>query len=205
MKTVYFVRHGQTEGNQKSVYQHSDISLSEKGREQAAMVAERFTRISIDALVASDFERAQETARAIAAKTGQTIITEPLFQEINRPAAIQGKAFTDPEALEIRQFTDEHFADHKKHSDEENFKDLSDRGLRALSYLEQRTEKSLAVVTHGSYLHMLIALMIFNKDLTPDEFLKFENAFHMSNTGITKCTFDNSWLVLSWNDDAHLG
>jgi broad specificity phosphatase PhoE len=37
-KIVYFVRHGESEGNVLSVFQSSDSPLSEKGRKQAVIV-----------------------------------------------------------------------------------------------------------------------------------------------------------------------
>jgi len=39
MKTVYFVRHGSTEGNENGAYQHVHTPLSELGRGQAEFVA----------------------------------------------------------------------------------------------------------------------------------------------------------------------
>ena len=34
---VYFVRHGESEGNKKQVYQREDVPLSEKGKEQGVL------------------------------------------------------------------------------------------------------------------------------------------------------------------------
>ena len=65
MKTVYFVRHGSTEGNEQGAYQHLYTPLSELGRRQAAFVARRFERIPVDIVIASDMERAAETGRSL--------------------------------------------------------------------------------------------------------------------------------------------
>jgi broad specificity phosphatase PhoE len=66
MKTVYFVRHGSTDGNEQGAYQHVHTPLSELGRRQAACVARRFERIPVDIVITSDMARAVETGRCIA-------------------------------------------------------------------------------------------------------------------------------------------
>jgi hypothetical protein len=81
MKTVYFVRHGSTEGNEKGAYQHLYTPLSDLGRRQAEFVAHRFERIHVDIVIASDMERAAETGRCIAERNKFSIVFDPLFQE----------------------------------------------------------------------------------------------------------------------------
>jgi broad specificity phosphatase PhoE len=85
MKTVYFVRHGSTEGNEQGAYQHAPTPLSELGRRQAAFVARRFERIPVDIVIASDMERAAETGRCIAERNRFPLVVEPLFHEILHP------------------------------------------------------------------------------------------------------------------------
>lgn len=58
-KTVYFVRHGESEGNVTPVFQTPDSPLSKKGREQAFHIAQRLSRLSFNVLVASPMERAK--------------------------------------------------------------------------------------------------------------------------------------------------
>src|SRR5499426_3334137 len=70
MKTVYFVRHGSTEGNETRAYQYVNTPLSELGRRQAACAAHRFERIPVDLVITSDMERAAETGRCIAERNG---------------------------------------------------------------------------------------------------------------------------------------
>jgi 2,3-bisphosphoglycerate-dependent phosphoglycerate mutase len=205
MKTIYLVRHGQTDGNQAGFYQHLDTPLSEIGRKQAENVSRRFASIPIDAVIASDMERANDTARSIAKVTGHSVITESIFREIARPSMIRGKLIADPSTSEIRKFTDENFATGLRHSDEENFFDLKDRGIQALKYVLNRQEETLVVVTHGIFLKMLMAVMAFGEDLEVDVYRAFNDFLYANNTGITKCTYDGKWLLVNWNDDAHLG
>ena len=54
MKTVYFVRHGSTEGNEQGAYQQVHTPLSALGRRQAACVARRFERVPVEIVITSD-------------------------------------------------------------------------------------------------------------------------------------------------------
>ena len=63
MKTVHFVRHGETEENNKGVWQgHSETALNKKGVEQAKLLAERFQKDNFEVFT-SDLLRAKETAK----------------------------------------------------------------------------------------------------------------------------------------------
>jgi broad specificity phosphatase PhoE len=60
---IVLIRHGQTPWNAAGRWQgHSDPSLSEVGREQAAQLAGELAGEPIEAIVASDLRRAVETA-----------------------------------------------------------------------------------------------------------------------------------------------
>ena len=61
-KIVYFVRHGESEANITPVYQPLGSPLSDKGRQQAKLIAERIAKVSFEALVVSPLFRAKETA-----------------------------------------------------------------------------------------------------------------------------------------------
>ena len=52
VKTVYFVRHGQSEDNVAPVFQSPDSPLNEKGKKQADSIAQRISKLSFDALIA---------------------------------------------------------------------------------------------------------------------------------------------------------
>jgi broad specificity phosphatase PhoE len=207
MKTVYFVRHGSTEGNENRAYQHVHTPLSELGRRQAACVARRFERIPIDLVITSDMERAAETARCIAEKNGFPIVVDPLFQEILRPALIRGKARDAPEVLEIMRWLTENWTNtHVKHSDEENFFDLKKRALKALEYLAQRPERTLLVVTHGTFLCMLIGCMMAGEEVSPQWFDHVHHFLVLKNSAVSVCEYDDGkWQLVIWNDYAHLG
>ncbi len=102
------------------------------------------------------------------------------------------------------------------YSDEENFEDLKERGLKALKKilsLSSLGHENVVVVTHGMFMKMLLAVMIMDKDLTSYEYSRIYGAFLTKNTGITMCDHApvvlgerlHPWHITAWNDLAHLG
>jgi len=91
----YFVRHGETEGNFTRIVQHPTIPLNERGRAQAqAAAALMAAEVGCTHIVASPFERAHETARAIAAATGLGLtlsdgLKERLFGELMGTSSVE--------------------------------------------------------------------------------------------------------------------
>ena len=70
------------------------VSLGERGRTQAARLAERLSREQLAAVYASPLERAQETARPIGAAAGLTVETAADLNEID-VGAWTGRSFAE--------------------------------------------------------------------------------------------------------------
>ena len=80
--TIFLVRHGETVDNARQIMQgQTQGCLNEKGREQALQVAQRLAEEQIDAVVASDLNRAIQTAEYIGAPHGLSVTTTPLLRE----------------------------------------------------------------------------------------------------------------------------
>lgn len=65
-REFYFLRHGQTDGNLRRIYQGPDTPLNETGLEQAEAAAEVLAGEPIAAILASDMSRAWVTAQTTA-------------------------------------------------------------------------------------------------------------------------------------------
>lgn len=211
MKTIYFIRHGESEGNAGPVFQSGFSSLSERGREQASFMAERCSKLPIDSLVTSSMTRAHETAEIIGEKIGKEVLSSELFIERRRPSAQIGMPKKDPQSLTIDQEILNNFGiAGYRHSDEENFEDLRNRAQQALKFLANLPEEHIAVVTHGFFMRIILAYVVFGDALTGNECNMFARAFHTENTGLTVIKYVGSeqalpWWVWMWNDHAHLG
>lgn len=71
---IYFVRHGESEANQRGVFagQKDDSALTEKGKEQAIATAQeiKIENLKIDKIISSPLKRTKETAEIIAKEIG---------------------------------------------------------------------------------------------------------------------------------------
>src|SRR3989344_5840883 len=189
MKTIYFVRHGQTEGNTGKLFQGPDTPLTARGLEQARIVAERCTKLPVERLLSSPAERALQTARLI----------------------------SDARALHDA-WLKSCLGEGPRVDDGENFEDGKRRASEALSFLEQYPADRLLVVTHGLFLRTLYARVVFGESMTPAEFKRVLVTLQSDNTSISVFTYkfrhpgnvmdgddDVHWRMRIWNDHAHLG
>ncbi len=218
MKTVYLVRHGESEANVDAPLFLGDESvLTEKGKQQARFIAERAAALSFDALIASPVHRAQETAHFIAERTGHVFETCSLMAERVMPRELVGKRRDDPKAeATYEAWVGTLFDPDKRVGEGENFDDLKRRAGEALRFLETRPERSLLIVTHGLFLRTILARVIFGDGLRPDELRHFIKATRTTNTGITILAHgamrafsgdspESRWYIRVYNDHAHLG
>ena len=99
------IRHAESEWNAAGRWQgQADPPLSAEGRAQAETLAASLVGTSLDALIASDLDRARETAEAIGRALGLVPILDPRFRELDvgewsglRRSEIEAR---DPEKLE---------------------------------------------------------------------------------------------------------
>ncbi|WP_446665570.1 histidine phosphatase family protein [Flexivirga sp. B27] len=77
-------RHGETTYNAAGRWQGQfDAPLSDRGREQAATVAEHLAQQDISRIVASDLTRAADTAKALASVCDAPLTFDERFREVN--------------------------------------------------------------------------------------------------------------------------
>ncbi|MBI2589642.1 histidine phosphatase family protein [Candidatus Berkelbacteria bacterium] len=210
-KVVYFVRHGQSQGNISPVFQAPDAPLSEKGGQQAKNIAQRVSKLSFEAIISSPFERAQQTAEEIAKMTGKKVEYSELFVERVKPTSIYGKSFTDGKADRTwREWNESLFTPGMRIEDGENFDDIILRADKALEYLYNRKETSMVVVTHGYFMKTIIARVLLGNLLSGEIFRNIRKMASMENTGLTVLQYRGgfeeapAWRLWIYNDHAHL-
>lgn len=210
IKTVYFVRHGESEGNVGEKWQDSNAKLTADGREQARLAGDRFINKPIDIILSSTMERGKETAEIISKRIGKDIEFSDLFIERRRPKEQIGHDKNAVSVAFVDEVIRENFSDPKfRFSDEENFEDLKVRAGKLLKFLYERKEDNIVVVTHGFFMRMIIGYVTHGEDLNAKEGEQFVRTFHMDNTGITTIKSNendnnSSWDVYGWNDCEHL-
>ncbi|PSP80479.1 histidine phosphatase family protein [Halobacteriales archaeon QS_1_68_20] len=159
MTTVLLVRHGETPWNrEKRIQGWAPVSLSERGREQAAAVAAHLaTEYDVDRVVASDLRRTKETARVVARETGATTTFDGGWRERSF-GVYQGLSYEDlfdghPE-FALGQVG--YVAAEVEPESGESLLGARERVLDAFDRLLGETEGTAAVVTHGGPIRIVL-------------------------------------------------
>ena len=107
MTTLLFVRHGESEGNQRAIFVgSSNLPLTERGRIQAEKTALWLDRYpEIEAVYSSDLSRAVQTAQPLAGRRSLPIQTDPGLREIDG-GVWEMKPFRDLAGLYPSEFSD---------------------------------------------------------------------------------------------------
>lgn len=198
MRSVTFLRHGESTGNAAGFIQGRGSSpLSERGRMQAASVGQRLRNQAFDLIVASDMERAVETAEAL----DRPFTTDAAWREMD----VGGwDGLTNEEIGE--QFAEELAAlrsgrDVPLGGNGERYSELVDRVVAARNSILDRLEdgQSALVVCHGGVIEAMVGLTLGIPDPHP-------LVARVTNTSLTTVvTRDGLHQLARFNDAAHLG
>lgn len=136
------------------------ISLSNEGRSQADALARRLEETAIDALQASPVQRAQETARAIAARRrGLNIDTVPALEELDF-GDWAGRAFVEL-ADDPRWGT---WNSARQSATAPGGESMAEAQARAWSHIEEvaraSPERTIAMVSHCDIIRAVIARVL---------------------------------------------
>jgi broad specificity phosphatase PhoE len=84
MTRIYLVRHGTTEWNKEEIFRgRVDCKLNETGLAEARALEEYFRDAVINSVYSSPLSRAMDTAQAVAASRGLSVIPEAAFIDID--------------------------------------------------------------------------------------------------------------------------
>ncbi|MBU1092426.1 histidine phosphatase family protein [Patescibacteria group bacterium] len=207
-KTIYFVRHGESDDNYGSTYSGDEAVLSANGVRQAEFVASRLDKLPIEVILASPLNRARQTAEIINDVLRKPIEFTELLKEVKKPTDLIGKNLESDEAQKIISQYDLHKNEPDwKYSDEESFNERKNRLIQFVQQLISQERKNILVVSHGGVIRLIMAYMLFGKEMMPEETYRFMNFLRLDNTGVTVCHLwgKDSWSLANWNDLAHLG
>lgn len=208
MKTLYIVRHGETEHNATGLVQGEDSVLSVRGEKQAESLAERFKSLDFAHIFASDYSRAAKTAERIAEATGKDLTLLPVLREFKRPSKFINQPNTSKEYLDFIKMMDEKVEDENwRFEDGENFFDMRNRVETFMKAAENRLEDEVAV-THARMVMLMTLWVVMGGKLPPLIWRDAMKNLVTSNTGITKVVFDDRyghWRLSLFNDQAHFG
>ena len=157
----FIVRHGETEWNaQGRIQGHTDISLSERGIQQAKLVAQRLAGVSLDVAYSSDLARSAETARQILDQRSIPLHTTSRLREFNK-GVFEGLTPEEtgqqyPELFEASQVNDLDFAP----PGGESIRETSVRMNAIMTDLRMRhPDENVLIVGHGGALRAGLAFL----------------------------------------------
>jgi 2,3-bisphosphoglycerate-dependent phosphoglycerate mutase len=82
--TILLARHGESDWNRSQQWQGwADRPLTDLGRKQATELAARLAETDLDAVYASDLQRARETAEIVARSKGLDVVTTADLREVD--------------------------------------------------------------------------------------------------------------------------
>ena len=208
-KLIYFVRHGESQLNAEGIRQGPTGPLSEKGIKQVMETAKRFPKEKgkPQIIVSSPYERTKETANIIAKELNLKVEYSDLLVERKNPSEIVGHYGEEKSVQSIVDRIDKSFHDDSlRYSDEENFTDLKGRAKKLLAYISEREEKQIIMVTHGIFLKMVVAYMLYGEKLTASMYNEVSYFNTINNAGMAICQYishwfsKDEWKLITWND-----
>jgi len=167
MKTIYFVRHGESQSNIRQIISGSkdNIGLTDKGREQAKRAGQDLADKHIELVVCSPLIRTVDTATIIAREIGYdpaNIIVNPLLVE-------RDYGIYDGGPNEVYR---DLLAGNVVHESVETTQQMHARFTKALEWLKNLKENTIVVVSHGGARR---AIHVINEGLDHSHMYKLES------------------------------
>ena len=197
---VLAIRHGETDWNVATRIQgHTDIALNERGRQQAARLAQALAGEALHAVYTSDLQRARDTAAALAQACGAPLREDTGLRE-RHFGHFEGATFEEiaqrwPEdALRWRQ-RDPDFGP----TGGEALQAFFDRSVAAAHRLAAaHAGQTIALVAHGGVLDCLY------RAATRLE-LQAPRTWQVGNATVNRLLWTpEGFTLVGWNDTTHL-
>lgn len=158
MSTLLLIRHAVTDMTGKRLYGRSEgISISESGKEQAALLAERMAEIRVDALYSSPLDRCLQTARPIEDACGVKLRKLGGVIEIDY-GTWTGRPFTSLRRLKLWREFHGGTPSAPRFPGGETLAEAQRRAVEAIEgVVERHPKETVAVVTHGDVVALVLA------------------------------------------------
>jgi len=182
--TIYLVRHGKTDWNEKEIVQgHTDIPLNKEGKFQARNASKELKRIKFDKAYSSDLLRAEQTAEIIAAEHKLLIETTKILRERNF-GIFEGQSNEEIREMHriISTLEEKERYSYRHHPSMESDGEVL---IRLLTFLREvavsNAGKTVLVVTHGGIIRVALIKL---------GFFTYKNRIQVKNLGYVKLVSD---------------
>ena len=199
---ILVIRHGESEAAYMDkpfplVDGHADPELSETGRKQAELLAERLAKTSLDAIYVTSLRRTAQTAAPLAGRLGLTPKVEPDLREVNLGEWEAGrfrKMVAENHPIAERMWAEERWDVIPGAEPGAVFAARTSRAIKRIA--AAHPDQRVAVIVHGGVIAALLAMTTGSR---PFAFLGADNA-SISRLVITP----GRWILRVYNDTAHL-
>lgn len=204
MKTVYLIRHGETDHNAAGrPMGQMDVPLNARGLEQARQTGEFLRRYPIERIVSSDLGRAMSTAQPLARVLGLAVEPDIRLRELSF-GILEGKTVAecetvDPEAVERWRSGDFDAA----LPGGESRRSLMRRTRAVLDDIVAGPQAHVALFSHGGTLNALHTHMVDHGHPSPREHIPRAFRFHNASVSLAAWAEDQ-WRFLVVNSTFHL-
>jgi broad specificity phosphatase PhoE len=193
---VFLVRHGETDYNAQGILQgYSPVPLSARGRQQAALVAERLAAIQAHVLYSSDIWRAQETADIIGERLGLPVQPCTGLREWY-VGTWTGKTADEYQAH--LQALGAHPVTHVPEGGESQVQTRDRMVAQMQAFARQHSHDTILCVSHGKAIDLLIRSILGLDVMLP-------SAYRIANTSVNIFSYQNdTWEIITLNEIRHL-
>ena len=200
---IIAVRHGETDWNVDTRIQGQlDIGLNDKGRWQAARVAQALADEALDAVYSSDLSRAHATAQAIAAAQAEPALAVQTHAGLRERGfgKFEGHTYAAieeqwPDESRLWRIRDPHFA---PVGGESPAQVMARVGHTVNDIAARHPGEQIVLVAHGGVLDMLYRLATQQSVSAP-------RTWELGNTAINRLLWTPDALTLvGWADTRHL-
>ncbi len=207
MLDILLIRHGETDWNvDKRLQGHIDIPLNAEGRRQAAALGRALENEPLDAIYASDLQRARDTAQAVATLQGQAVRIDPALRERCyggfeglQHHDIQQRYPDDFAAWKARELDARYPAGERIAETMREFSGRAVGAVRAIAHLASGgKQRKIAIVTHGGVLECVYRW-------ARETGFGHARDFDIFNASINRLQWDGERMhIRQWADIAHL-
>jgi len=204
MKTLYLVRHGETDHNADGrAMGLMDVPLNARGLEQARQTAEFLRRYPIERIVSSDLSRAMATAQPLAGALGLTVEPEARLRELSF-GILEGKTVAECEAVDPVSVARWRSGDFDAAlPGGESRRSLMERTHALLGEIVSGSHAHIALFSHGGTLNALHTHMVEHGHPSPREHIP--RAFRFHNAAVSMAAWaEDQWRFLVVNSTFHL-
>lgn len=200
-KTIYIIRHGETELNKLGIVQGRgmDTSLNEKGLEQAEAFYQAYKNIPFDKIYTSSLKRTQQTVQKFI-DTNIPWVQYPGLDELGW-GIHEGQENTEELTSHFHTLVTQWRSGelHNKFERGESPLEVKERQLIVLEHLiEENEDQNILICMHGRAMRLFLCLLTNRPLAEMDD-------FPHSNTTLYKLGYDGKeFHILEFNNTNHL-